>query len=104
MNRTLLVSMLALALGIAPAQALRADEAAKDQEKEKEKTKDAEAAAILVDVTLKGHIGEDPVPVGFDGAPVGENLKGLIDRIGKAKADKDVKGLVVRLRDVKVGW
>jgi protease-4 len=59
---------------------------------------------VLVDLTLKGTISEDPTPIGLDGTPISDNLKALVDRIARAKNDKNVKGLVVRLRDVKVGW
>ncbi|HWE39670.1 MAG TPA: signal peptide peptidase SppA [Isosphaeraceae bacterium] len=96
MNRPFATITLTLALGLAA----RADEpASKDKAPSK-----PEPSAVLMDVTLKGTIGEDPAPTGLDGAPIKDNLKGIIDRIAKAKADKEVKGLVVRLRDLKVGW
>jgi protease-4 len=67
----------------------------------------ASAAAVkpvLVDLTLKGDLSEDPAPVGFDGQPVTENLKGLLDTLAKARDDGNVKGLVLRIRDVSLGW
>src|SRR5262245_64569813 len=59
---------------------------------------------ILADITLKGSIPDDPTPIGLDGAPMSDNLKGLIDRIAKAKKDENVKGLMVRLRHLRLGW
>src|SRR4051794_7113346 len=61
-------------------------------------------APIVVDLTIKGSLSEDPLPIGLDGEPIGDNLKGLVDRIAKAKADPNVKGMVVRVRDLSVGW
>jgi protease IV len=62
------------------------------------------AEPVFVDLTLKGKIHEDPTPLGLDGAPVSDNLQGIVNRISRAKADPKVKGLVVRLRDIEVGW
>ena len=61
------------------------------------------APPIIFDLTLKGSIGEEPSAVGFDGATIRDNLKGIIDRIGKAKADPAVKGLLIRLNGVSIG-
>jgi protease-4 len=66
--------------------------------------KPAAPSPILADVTLKGSIPEDPAPVGLDGTPVTDNLKSLVDRIRKAKGDPNVKGLVIRLRQLSAGW
>jgi len=59
---------------------------------------------IVVDITLKGALGEDPSPIGLDGEPIGENLKGFVDRLAKAKADTSVKALVLRVRTLSAGW
>ncbi len=58
---------------------------------------------MVFDLTLKGSLGEEPAAVGLDGAAIKDNLKGIVDRIGKAKADPAVKGLVVRLNGVSIG-
>jgi protease-4 len=102
MTRRLTMTLLGLVLLLPAPAAVRAD----DEDKDKTSTKAAEkpVAPILVDLTLKGKISEDPSPIGFDGTPVSDNLKGILDRIAKAKDDKNVKGLVVRLRDLSVGW
>ena len=71
---------------------------------EPEPAKDKPAAPIVVDLTLKGKIAEDPTPVGLDGSPVGDNLRSLTDKIARAKGDKDVKALVIRLRNLSIGW
>ena len=92
---------LALALVLTAALAPTTTPAADTPKKEKDA---AAAVPILADLTLKGTITEDPTPIGLDGAPIADNLKGIIDRIGKAKADDRVKGLVLRLRDLSVGW
>jgi len=84
---------LGLALACSP---LRADDA--------EPIKEKAPAPIVVDLTLKGKIHEDPSPVGLDGSPVGENLRSVIEKLAKAKADKDVKGLVLRVRNLSIGW
>ena len=47
----------------------------------------------MVDITLKGGLAEGPAPTGMDGASIRDNLKGVVERIGKASADPNVKGL-----------
>ncbi len=59
---------------------------------------------IVAELTIKGSITEEPAPVGFEGTPITDNLQGLLDRIAKAKADKDVKALLLRIRSLSVGW
>ena len=66
--------------------------------------KPSETKPIVVELTLKGTIGEDPTPVGIEGTSVGENLKGILDTMKKAKADDSVKGLVLQVRDLSIGW
>ena len=61
------------------------------------------AAPVVFDLTLKGTLGEEPSAIGFDGSPIKDNLKGVIDRIGKAKVDPKVKGLVLRLNGLTIG-
>ncbi len=58
---------------------------------------------MVFDLTLKGTLGEEPAAVGLDGASIKDNLKGVIDRIGKAKADPNVKGLVLRIHGLSIG-
>ena len=59
--------------------------------------------ALVVDLTLKGRISEDPAPVGLDGTPISDNLRSLAETLAKAKADANVKGLVLRLRNLGIG-
>jgi len=87
----------ALVSALAFAASLRAD----DEPKPKA---DAPKPPIVVELTLKGSIAEEPSPVGFEGTPITDNLQGLLDRIAKAKADKDVKALVLRIRTLTIGW
>jgi len=61
------------------------------------------APPVVFDLTLKGTLGEEPAAVGLDGASIKDNLKGVIDRIAKAKADPNVKGLVVRIHGLSIG-
>ena len=61
------------------------------------------APPVVFDLTLKGSLGEEPGAVGLDGATIRDNLKGIVDRIAKAKADPNVKGLVVRLNGLSIG-
>jgi len=61
------------------------------------------APPVVFDLTLKGTLGEEPAAVGLDGASIKDNLKGVIDRIGKAKADPNVRGLVVRIHGLSIG-
>src|SRR6478736_190190 len=63
-----------------------------------------EPTPIVVELTLKGTIGEDPVPIGIEGTPVGDNLKGVLDTMKKAKEDKAVRGLVLQVRNLSIGW
>ncbi len=66
--------------------------------------KPPEPTPIVVEMTLSGSIDESPVAIGIEGTPVGDNLKGLIDRMKKAKADSSVKGLVLQVRNLSIGW
>jgi protease IV len=67
------------------------------------KKKNAPATPVLVDLNLKGAISEAPTPLSLDGQPVTDNLKSIIDTIAKARDDKDVKGLVLRIRGLSTG-
>ncbi len=58
---------------------------------------------VLVELTIKGGLAETPPPTGLDGAPVSDNLKGLIDKIAKAKDDASVKGLLIRVHEPRFG-
>ncbi len=58
---------------------------------------------IVLDITLKGGLTEEPAPVGIDGTSIRDNIKGVVERIGKAKADPNVKGLVVRIHGLSLG-
>jgi protease-4 len=68
------------------------------------KTKTAPKPPVVVEITLKGSISEEPSPVGFEGTPISDNLQDLVERIAKAKADADVKALVLRIRGLEIGW
>ncbi len=83
---------LALALGWANLSA--GDEPAKPA---------APTPPVVFDLTLKGTLGEEPAAVGLDGSSIKDNLKGVVDRINKAKADSNVKGLVVRIHGLSIG-
>ncbi len=87
---------LALVIALAPSVGW-SDDPAKDSEKETPRP------PILVDLMLKGAIPEPPTPVGIEGTPLKDNLKSLLDTIQKAKADPEVKGLVIRMRDLSIG-
>ena len=63
----------------------------------------AKSEAVIVDLTLKGTIGEDPVPMNLDGAPINENLRSLADLFAKAKADPAVKGILLRIKGPRLG-
>lgn len=63
-----------------------------------------EPTPIVVEITLKGEIAEEPSAIGLEGTPVSDNLKSLIDTIKKAKADKAVKGMVLQVRELSIGW
>ena len=58
---------------------------------------------IVVDLTLKGGLTEEPASVGLDGSSIRDNLKGVVEKIGKAQADPAVKGLVVRIHGLSLG-
>jgi protease-4 len=68
------------------------------------KKPEAPKTPIVAELTLKGNILEEPAPVGFEGAPLSDNMKTLLDRMAKAKADNNVKALVVRVRTLQLGW
>jgi protease-4 len=65
--------------------------------------KKPEPRPILVDLTIKGSVPEEPAPLGLEGEPLTDNLRSLTETLKKAKEDPQVKGLVLRLRDLKVG-
>jgi protease IV len=58
---------------------------------------------IVLDITLKGGLTEEPAPVGLDGASIRDSIKSVVERIAKAKADPNVKGLVVRIHGLSLG-
>lgn len=59
---------------------------------------------VVAEITLKGNIPEDPAPVGFEGSPISDNLQGLIERLNKAKGDKEVKAVVLKVKTLTIGW
>jgi protease-4 len=61
-------------------------------------------APVLVDLALRGDLAEEPAPVGLDGQPARENLKAVVDTLARARGDAEVKGVILRLRGVAVGW
>ena len=63
----------------------------------------APAVPVVLDVTLKGGLTEEPSPIGIDGAPIKDNIKGVVDRIARAKNDQAVKGLVLRVHGLSLG-
>ena len=62
------------------------------------------ARPVLVDLTLKGEITESPSPLALDGRPIADNLKAIVDTLARARDDKDVKGLVLRIHNLSLGW
>lgn len=59
--------------------------------------------AKVVDLTLKGSLGEAPSPLGLDGSPIEKNLPTVLERIARAAKDDEIKALVLRFRDLGVG-
>ncbi|HEU5116772.1 MAG TPA: S49 family peptidase, partial [Isosphaeraceae bacterium] len=74
----------------------RADDADRADSKDQPKP-------ILVDLTIKGSVPEEPAPLGLEGEPLTDNLRSLTETLKKAKDDPQVKGLVLRLRDLNIG-
>ncbi len=96
MNRRSTPFAWALALTIALPAALRAAD--------EPKKSDAPKTPIVAELTLKGNILEEPSPVGFEGTALVDNMQTLLERMSKAKADKDVKALVLKVRTLELGW
>ncbi len=90
------IPLLALAASLLLPLSTRADDARNADQKDQPKP-------ILVDLTIKGSVPEEPAPLGLEGEPLTDNLRSLTETLKKAKDDPQVKGLVVRLRDLKVG-
>ncbi len=90
------LAALGLALAFVPIPHSPADEGEKVPDK-------PTPVAVVVDLTLKGQISEDPSPVGLDGTPISDNLRSLAETLAKAKTDDKVKGLVLRLRNLGIG-
>ena len=59
---------------------------------------------VVAEFTLKGDITEEPTPVGLDGTPITDNLQAVIDRLDKAKADKEVKAVILKVKTLSIGW
>ncbi len=93
-----MIRPLALSIGLAACLAATSPVLAEDKAEAK-----PAPVPIVVDLTLKGGLTEGPAAVGLDGSPIKDNLKGLIDRIAKAKADPNVKGLVLRIHGLSLG-
>ena len=71
---------------------------------EKAEAKRRPATPIVVDLTLKGGLTEEPrAGRAWTATPIRDNLKGVVERIAKAKADPNVKGLVLRIHGLSLG-
>lgn len=92
-----LARALALTMALLATPALRAADEAK-------KADAPPKPPVVAELTLKGNILEEPSPVGFEGAPLVDNMQTLLERMKKARDDKDVKGLVVKVRTLQLGW
>ncbi len=113
--RLLMLALVGLGLSFGPGQSFAKllDDPVVQDEKEKEKDQ-ANAdekkeepkpdSPLVVDLVVKGSLNEAPSPLGLDGTPTGKNLRGLVETIAKAKADDKVKGMVLRLRDLTIGF
>jgi protease-4 len=62
------------------------------------------ATPLLVDLTLKGDVTEAPAPLALDGQPVADSLKTVVDTLARARDDKDVRGVILRVRNLAIGW
>ncbi len=97
MNRPhVLAAPVALATALLATATLRAADDTKKPE--------APKTPLVAEVTLKGNILEEPAPVGLEGSPISDNMQTLLERISNAKADKDVKALVLKIRTLELGW
>lgn len=88
--------LLGLSFLIAAAMPVRADDPAKADAK-------PPAPPVVVDLTLKGSLTEGPSPTGLDGEPIGDNLKGTVEKILKARDDASVRALLVRVHGLSIG-
>lgn len=61
------------------------------------------ADPIVVELTVKGSLSEEPAATGLDGQGVGDNLRGLVEKLAKAKNDPDVKAVILKLKGVSSG-
>ncbi|CAN5902633.1 signal peptide peptidase SppA [soil metagenome] len=103
--RWILLTLLGLALSLSPTLTtpLHADEPEAGEKKDGQEEAPPKPP-LLVDLTVKGSLNETPSPLGLDGTPTGKNLRGLVETIAKAKNDDKVKGMVLRLRDLSIGF
>jgi protease-4 len=102
MNLARFAWILAVSLPISFAP-VRADEDTQDSKTDTAPQAEAPKPARVVDFTLKGSLDEAPSPLGLDGSPLETNLSTLLDRMARAAADDEVKGLILRFRDLGVG-
>lgn len=83
------------ALGLALCPALRADDA---------KEKAPARSVRLAHIKLSGSMDEKPPQVDPLLGPLGETFKGRIDRIRKARGDREVDALLLEINGLSVGW
>ncbi len=58
---------------------------------------------LIVEVTFKDDISEEPSALALDGEPVSDSLRAILDTLSKARDDNDVKGLVIRVKGLSIG-
>jgi protease-4 len=102
MNAALIAWLVLLAPSWSPIDDQEAADASKSTVKGQEKP-EAPKPPTIVDLTLKGSLDEAPSPLGLDGTPIDDNLPTVLEKIGDAAEDDEVKGLVLRFRDLAVG-
>jgi protease IV len=90
----------ALLLLAAPALLFADDEdAPKKTKKDKPKSE-----AVVAHIRLAGDLDETPTATDPLFGSTSESLKTKLDRLAKAKADANVKAVVLQLNDLKIGW
>jgi protease-4 len=67
------------------------------------RAEDKKEPPVIAHVALSGDLDEAPVAESAFGGSSAENLKQILDRIAKAKADGKVKALVLDIHDLKLG-
>jgi protease-4 len=101
MSRNRFAVFVTLAMLLVPAVAFADSDKPKKSTKKKDVDKDA---AIIAHIRLTGDLDETPAAADALFGSGTESFKTKLDRLAKAKADANVKAVVLQLDELQIGW